>query len=468
MRLHRAPWLCLVLLVAGPAVGRISNPSYGRAAEPETAGWKAGAAKVKITPAHLMWMSGYGSRTKPAEGKLHDLWAKALVLEDAHGRRCALVTMDLVGIPRDLSLAVRDELKKKHGLAREAVILSVSHTHTGPVVGHNLGAMYFLDDEQRKLVEDYAVDLQSKLVAVVGEALGKLAPARLERGLGHVTFAVNRRNNKETDVPGLRERGLLKGPVDHDVPVLSVRDPEGQLRAVVFGYACHATVLSFYQWSGDYPGFAQIALEKAHPDSVALFWAGCGADQNPLPRRTVALAEEYGRQLAEGVDGILGAPMVPVTADFAASYAEIDLPFADLPSREQLVKDAEARDRYVAARAKLLLKQIEKNGSLRGTYPYPVQAWWLGKDLTLVALGGEVVVDYSLRLKKELGPDRTWVAGYTNDVMAYVPSLRVLKEGGYEGGGAMVYYGLPTVWGPRVEELIVAAVHEQVRKVRGQ
>src|SRR5450759_3419782 len=102
------------------------------------------------------------------------------------------------------------------------------------------------------------------------------------------------------------------------------------------------------------------------------------------------------------------------------------------------------RDRYIAGRAKLLLKQIEEQGSLRQTYPYPVQAWQLGTDLTWVALGGEVVVDYSLRLKRELGP--VWVAGYANDVMAYIPSLRVLKEGGYEGGGAMVYYGLPTVW----------------------
>jgi len=75
-----------------------------------------------------------------------------------------------------------------------------------------------------------------------------------------------------------------------------------------------------------------------------------------------------------------------------------------------------------------------------------------------------VVVDYALRLKKELGA--VWVAGYSNDVMAYIPSLKVLKEGGYEGGGAMVYYGLPAVWAPRVEEMIVDAVHAQIKRVR--
>jgi hypothetical protein len=443
---------CVVLLAASTA----------RPAEPSP--WKAGAARVKITPAQPMWMSGYSARTRPAEGTLHDLWAKALAVEDPDGRRAVLVTMDLVGIPRNLAQQACAEFKTRFSLPREAVLLSVSHTHTGPVVGSNLNATYFLDEAQQKLVHQYASDLVVKLVSVVGEALDNLAPADLAWGTGRVTFAVNRRNNKEADVPRLRERGQLKGPVDHDVPVLSVRDREGKVRAVAFGYACHSTVLSFYQWSGDYPGFAQIALEKAYPGAVALFWAGCGADQNPLPRRTVALAEEYGRQLAQGVQAVLDAPMTPVAGKLGTAYAEVPLPFADLPSRDQLVKDSASSDRYVAARAKLLLEKIAKGGSLSGTYPYPVQAWQVGPDLTWVALGGEVVVDYALRLGKELGRERTWVTGYANDVMAYIPSRRILTEGGYEGGGAMVYYGLPTVWSPKVEEVIVAAVHEQVRK----
>jgi neutral ceramidase len=317
-------------------------------------------------------------------------------------------------------------------------------------------------------VADYTRSLHDKLTAVVGEALGKLAPARLEWGNGLATFAVNRRNNKEAEVPKLREAGRLKGPVDHQVPVLAVRDADrGAVRAVVFGYACHATILSGYEWSGDYPGCAQLELEKIHPGAVALFWAGCGGDQNPVPRRTAALAEAYGRDLAERAGDVLKRPMTPIHGRLTAAYTEIALPFAELPAREQIVKDTTSVNKYLARRAQLLLKEIERSGSLRGTYPYPVQAWQLGPDLTLVALGGEVVVDYSLRLKKELGPDRTWVAGYTNDVMAYIPSLRVLQEGGYEGGGAMVYYGLPAVWSPRVEDMIVAAVHEQVKKARG-
>ncbi len=432
----------------------------------EVPSWKAGAAKVKITPEKLMWMSGYASRDKPAEGSRQDLWAKAIVLEDTVGKRVCLVTLDLVGIPRELSGKVCAELTEKYKLPRECVCLSVSHTHCGPVVGQNLGAMYFLDEENHKLVVEYEKLLRKNIVDIVAAALDNLAPADIAWGRGHLGFAVNRRENKEADVPKLRDLGRLKGPVDHDVPVLSVRDKAGKLRAVVFGYACHATVLSFLQWCGDYPGFAQAALEKAHPDAVALFFAGCGADQNPLPRRKVELAEEYGQRLASAVDDVLGAPMTPIKGKLAATYTEVPLPFGDLPSRDQLLKDTENRDKYIASRAKLLLKEIDAKGSLSGTYPYPVQAWGVGSDLTLVALGGEVVVDYSLRLKKELGREGTWVMGYANDVMAYIPSLRVLKEGGYEGATAMIYYGLPTVWGPRVEETIVAAVRAQVKKVR--
>ena len=450
---------CLAVCCAPPPM---------QADDSDPAAWKAGAAKVKITPDQFMWMSGYVTRTTPADGTLIDLWAKALVLEDPGGKRVVLVTMDLVGIPRDLSQAVCADLAKQYSLPREAVMLSVSHTHTGPVVGDNLRAMYDLDDEQQKRIDEYAQQLHKNLVAVVGKALDDLVPARVEWGGGRATFAVNRRNNKEPDVPKLRESGALKGPVDHDVPVLSVRDPEGKLRVVAFGYACHATVLNSMEWSGDYPGFAQIELEKAHPGAIALFWAGCGGDQNPLPRRSVALAAGYGKTLAEGVQAVLDEPMTPVSGQLRSTYTEIDLPFADLPSRDQLVKDSMDPKYAVAARAKRLLDQLDKKGSLAGTYPYPVQVWRLGPGLTWAALGGEVVVDYSLRLKKELGRDGVWVAAYTNDVMAYIPSLRVLKEGGYEGGGAMLYYGLPAVWGPKIEELIVAAVHDQVGKVRGE
>jgi Neutral/alkaline non-lysosomal ceramidase, N-terminal len=444
------------LFVAG-AYACISPAS---AAEPS---WKAAAAKVAITPEAPMWMSGYSARDHAAEGKLTDLWVKALVLEDPRGQRAALVTFDLVGIDRDTSNEIRDELENRYKLSRKQVALCCSHTHTGPVVGRNLRAMYFLDAAQSKLVDAYTTRLIGKATKVVGEAIDKLQPCRIAWANGHATFAVNRRTNVEANVPRLREQGELKGPVDYDVPVLAVRDTSGKLVAAAFGYACHATVLSFYQWSGDYPGFAQKYLEERHPGATALFFAGCGADQNPLPRREVSLADRYGRRLADAVDDVLSGVMQAVSGELAMKYEEIPLPFATLPTREELQSQAKPRNKYEAVRAKTLLAQLDAGKPLSPTYPYPVQSWRLGPGLSWITLGGEVVVDYSLRLKQELGRQRTWVSSYTNDVMAYIPSRRVLAEGGYEGGGAMVYYGLPTVWSPEVEETIVRAVRKQAK-----
>lgn len=428
--------------------------------------WQAGVAKAVITPEKPMWMSGYSSRDHAAEGTLHDLWAKCLVLQDPAGQRVTLVSLDLVGIDRGLSLAIRDALERKFGLGRAQVALCCSHTHTGPVVGHNLRTMYFLQPDQEKLVDAYTSQLQEKVIGVVGEALAQLAPATISWGQGQATFAVNRRNNPEPKVPELAAAGQLRGPVDHDAPVLAVSDLSGKLKAVLFGYACHATCLSFYQWSGDWPGFAQIELEKAHPGAVAMFWAGCGADQNPLPRRTVELAEGYGRQMAAALDKALEAGLAPLAGKLSTSYAEIDLPLDRLPTRADLETQAQSQDKYVAARAKMLLGKIAAGTPLAQTYPYPVEVWQLGNGPTWIALGGEVVVDFAVRLKAELGASRTWVAGYANDVMAYIPSRRVLTEGGYEGASAMTFYGLPTSWAPEVEEKIVAEVRRQVDKDR--
>src|SRR5579871_5667361 len=162
----------LLLVAASPAPGA------------DAGGWKAGAAKVNITPEQLMWMSGYASRTKPAEGTLHPLFARALVLEDPAGTRAVLVSLDLVGIPRPLSLDVCADLVHRYGLRREAIALASSHTHSGPVVRGNLETMFHLDDRQRQYVAEYRETLRAKIVAVVGEALQQLAPARLSWGQG--------------------------------------------------------------------------------------------------------------------------------------------------------------------------------------------------------------------------------------------------------------------------------------------
>ncbi len=401
-------------------------------APPLGAEWKTGAAKVNITPERALWLAGYSGRDHAAEGKLTDLWAKALAFEDGQGRRAVLITLDLIGLDRELSESICNALHRAHGLSRPQVAICASHTHTGPVVGKNLAPMHYekLNAQQRDWTAKYAETLRGKIVQVVGHALAGLEVSRLSWGSGLATFAVNRRNNREPEVPRLRRQGALVGPSDHDVPVLAVHDSQDALRAVVFGYACHATVLDLYLWSGDYPGFAQAELEARHPGCVAMFWAGCGADQNPVPRRTVELARHYGSRLAAAVDSVLlTTRLTPVADRIETRFMEVPLPLDTLPQ----------------------------------TYPYPIGIWRIGDDISFITLGGEVVVDYALRLKGELGGLKTWVAGTSHDVMAYIPSRRVWEEGGYEGADAMAYYGLPARWAADVEEAIVTRVVAECR-----
>jgi hypothetical protein len=448
-------------------IGFLVGASNLFAADPPASTFKAGVASVAITPQELIWMAGYGNRNKPAEGKVHDLYAKALALEDARGEKLVVLTSDLVGIPRSLSEEVAEEVERRTGLTRERLLLTCSHTHCGPVVRDSLIDMYDMPPEQAAKIKPYTAYLRGRLIDVVAAALADLKPAQLAIGRGTARFATNRR---EPTRNGIINGMNPSGPVDHEVPVLRIAASDGQLRAVVFGYACHNTTLQFYQWCGDYAGFAQEMLQQRHPDATALFWIGCGADANPLPRGTVDLCRKYGRELADAVDEVLGEAMTPVRGTFAARYATVALPLDKLPTREQLAGDLLSKQVAVRRRAQRLTRVLDEGGRIEDHYRhYPVQVWRLGDGPLWIALGGEVVVDYDLRLKRELlGGQPVWVTGYANDVMAYIPSLRVLKEGGYEGDTSMVYYGLPTKWAPPIEETIVGKVHELVKQVTGK
>ena len=226
-----------------------------------------------------------------------------------------------------------------------------------------------------------------------------------------------------------------EGPVDHDVPVLRVDDQHGKLRAVVFGYACHNTTAQiFMQFSGDYAGFAQAWLESHHPGATALFMAGCGGDANPYPRGTIELARQHGEELAAAVEKVLAGELQPVRAPLKTAYEEFPVAFATPPGREELQAQLRTTMCIIANWAGAMLKILDRDGHLPSEYPYPLEIWQFGQDLTFVALAGEVVVDYDLRLKKELGAEKLWVAAYCNDVFAYIPSLRVLRKAATRAG----------------------------------
>jgi neutral ceramidase len=433
---------------------------------PVAAVWKAGVARTIITPETSVWLAGYGSKRAP-DGKLHDLWMKALALEDSRGMRALLITSDFQGVPKMMSDRVFTQLSEKYQLERSQIMFTFSHNHCGPRLGDDLIDYYPVDAEQEGLVSEYTDLMVERTVELVGNALAALAPASLHIGDGKTTFAVNRRNNREADVPDLIAKGIpLVGPVDHNVPVITVTRPDGKLEAVVFGYACHPTTLSFTTWCGDYPGFAQLELENNHPGITAMFINTCGGDQNPLPRREVKLCEKYGHMLAVAVEEALAKPLQPVSSGMKTAFELLDLSYLNVVSREQLMGLLQDSNALKVRWAKRLLAKLDDGEEFSSVYPYPVHAWQLGSELLMIGMGAETVVDYALRFKAEFG-EGTWVCGYTDDMISYIPSRRVWEEGGYEGGSNLYEYGRPAFrWAGDIEDRISTTVQKLVRQVR--
>jgi len=454
-----------LLLIVGLSGVVLTADSSLVAAEDSSSSFKAGVAVKVVTPKEPLWMAGYAGRKKPAEGKVHDLKVKVLALQDGKGKKLVLLTSDLLGLSRSLADQIAAEVIKKSNLSREQIMLTSSHTHCGPVLGGLLSDMYEMPPEQPKMIAAYTEELKRAIIDTILAALDDLKPARFAIGAGKAGFVMNRR--QPTD------KGVIigvnpKGPVDPEVPVLRVETPDGKLRAVVFGYACHNTTLDFFKWCGDYAGFAQAMVEGDHTGAVAMFWSGCGGDANPNPRNKLEHAEQHGRELADAVESVLKKDMKSLQGTFAAHYDKISLPLDDLGTKEKLAErlDADLSNKQYAvrARANRLKKILDSGGTIDDHYPhYPIQVWRLGDEVLWVALGGEVVVEYALNLKKDLsakkeGAPTVWVTGYANDVMAYIPTAAMLKEGGYEPDYSMIYYGFPGKWAPTVETKILDKV----------
>ncbi|MBL9178115.1 MAG: neutral/alkaline non-lysosomal ceramidase N-terminal domain-containing protein [Verrucomicrobiaceae bacterium] len=235
-----------------------------------------------ITPQTSHWMAGYGFRDRPSDGKETGLYAKALALEDTHGKRLVIVTFDLSTVPRALRGSLQKRSAETYQLPPEGLLLNASHTHSGPEQSGRRMAEA-ADSRRAKLAAEYSQQLEEKLHTLIGQSLAKLEHARLGYAHARAGFAMNRRLPAPQ---GFVNKDNPDGPVDHAAPVLRVTGADGGLRAVLFGYACHNTTLSLYPWNADYAGYAQEYVQAAHPGVVALFMSGCGGDQNPYPRRT--------------------------------------------------------------------------------------------------------------------------------------------------------------------------------------
>ncbi|MCW5979113.1 MAG: neutral/alkaline non-lysosomal ceramidase N-terminal domain-containing protein [Bryobacteraceae bacterium] len=434
-----------------------------------------------MTPEQLGWLGGYSHRNRPAEGVAGDLWTRALALEDNAGQRRVMVNVDVHIITRTLHREIAAEAQKRFNLREHDLMLIATHTHSGPALPEGFDPIisWGLDEAEMRKLHDAADRIRRQVVTAIGEALGDLRPARLSFGRGEARFGVNRRVLRPG---GNHDFGSNPAGVsDPDVPILRVETPEGKPRAVVFTYACHCTTIrngqeGFYHYHPDYAGVAAEEIERRLPGATAIYATGCAGQIDPQPQGGVPQAELHGRALAAAViEAGERSARRPVGGPVRAQYREIGLPLMPTPSRAKYVELSGSPSAYRQRHARMMLASMDA-GTLPKEMPLPIQTWRFGDDLTLVALAGEVCVDYALRLKKELGADRTWVVGYANEVPAYIPSEAILKEGGYEAGwdldqgpgtpgatGSILFYGWPAPLAPGVEDRVIGAVHSLLK-----
>jgi hypothetical protein len=419
-----------------------------------------GVSEIDITPDEPIRLTGYGNRVEPAGDVRQRLWARALAFSD--GRRTSvLITADLIGVSRRLSDDVARRLADA-GLERGNVAISATHTHTGPSLSGVLPYIFSspATPPQQAVIDKYTNRLSGLLEKVARAALADRKPSQLAWAQGRAGFAANRRVVKDGKWTGF---GITPdGAVDHDLPILAVRGTDGTLRAVLVSYACHATTLEGRDnyIHGDWPGVTRELIQKRHPGAIALVAIGTGADSNPNPRGGgLPDVERHAEAVAAEVDRLLTTSMRPIRSVPEGGVRDIDLPLAPLPDRADWEARAK-RDDPTGFQARDILRRLDAGERIPVTTSYPVQTWTFGSDLAMVFLGGEVVADYGLRLKRELDASRLWVNAYSNDVAFYVASRRLIPEGGYEVTGSMVFYGQPSSLAEGTEDLIVKTVHE--------
>lgn len=445
--------LLATLLVALAPLGR--GDASAEALRPDAL--RVGLARVCITPQKPLWLHGYANkpRFRPFEGKLNDLYAKAMAIEDARGERAVLITLDLCTLRAAEAQSLFDRLTEKTGLERRQVLVNFSHTHSAPIIGASDLFRYPMSAEDRQATLAYTARLYDQLAEAMRAALADLKPATLAWGAGKCGFV---RNRRLYDAHGAY-RGMGPNPakpVDDVVPVLRVNSPAGQTRAIAFGCACHAVTLGqeSLKLSGDYPSFAQEAIEASHPGVQAMFVQGCGADANSDPRCGPD-AEKHvrlqGQSLAAEVGRVVNGLLAPVRGPLRVKFNAVDLPLKPTPPAVELKNMSGT----LAHNAKRMLAALERGEPLPTHHKHPLALWQFGADLTFVALSGEVVSGYVPLVRGALGSDRLWIAGYSNEVDGYLPNAAIVAEGGYEARGLVADIGF---YSAEAEGVLVKAV----------
>lgn len=373
----------------------------------------AGAASAEITPPLEvgLLMASVEGRWEPFEGVRMPLFARAVVLgESSTGRRVALVALDLLGLS-GTALGGFREFKSSvcaaadHAVAPEDLILTCTHTHTGPE------SVAITDLYRSEAFAAWAAYLAVQIGRAIRSAARSARPCRLEYGSASAPgLAIHRRFKTTQGVllshPEPPPEIVLSrdGAVDDSVNVAALRDLSGRLVAVIVNATCHPVhEMCIRQVSPDYPGELSVALEAAYPGAVALFLNGAAGDINPTTVSAgPAEARRHADALAETVQGVLSRPKRAARQGMRLERRELTLP-----------------TRLPFGRA---------DGQ---TLPTEVVGLRLG-ELAFVFLPGEPFAETGLAIKDGSPFDLTAVVAYAEDAVGYVPTDQAFADGGYE------------------------------------
>jgi hypothetical protein len=409
---------------------------------------EAGTGKVCITPPIGLLMAGYSERNQLARGVHDDLYAKALVLNDGT-TKLAVIATDLIGLDRELVAKIRQLAEERTGIKKANITVTASHTHSGPEVTR--GYELFIPVEEKPIEglskKDYLDHLRDMVARWIAGAVYiancNLEEAKIGVGKGAVyAVGLNRRDPKE--------------PMDPEVGVVRVDNTNGDPIAILMNFTCHPTVLDYnnYLYSADYPGYAMRTVETALGKGVeAMFTNGaCGNISTRFARREQTFRE------AERLGTILGGEVVRVASEIkTAEKAKlgvaskvVELPVKSFPTIEEAKRaleeekekynnlkkkgssHGELRVAYTSMEgAEIVLRWVEAGISKLKKIETEMQAIRID-DSVLVAEPGELFVEIALDIKKNSKLRNTFVVGYANDTIGYVPTKKAYEEGLYE------------------------------------
>ena len=430
-RFFKAVLLFTVIVLSGRAFCPV-----GRAA------LKGGCARVNITPPVGVWLSGYGGRDKPSDDIADELYARALVLDDG-SNAVAIISVDLLWVPLELTNKVREIVKKKVGIPERNVLISATHTHfgpkiytktkIGPEVADNTVDDAYVQTLVKKMSDSVFIARKNMQQVKIGAVRGRLPEIVYNRRTRTPDGSVKMSFTLPPEVIATKkvqhgadgsvavtfslppeQPALTFGPIDPHAWVVRVENADGQIIGSIVNFACHAVSGStfadwFYSISADFPGETVRVVEQIE-GGTCLFVPGTSGNIVPLERGKDARFR-IGRAIAGEAVRKLQFVSTSDKVGLDAMKAEVKFPLKKSLSPDRIMDTDEGKTHLVTE----------------------IQVLRLG-DVYILGLPGEVLVEVGLEIKRKAGLENLIIIALSNDSIGYVCHSRAYDEGGYESG----------------------------------